>query len=85
MHMWVFGMILEESKNDEKKGLQQPLRVIRSGGTIITTGLRVSWVLLSLGPWSLERGKRGLAGDWPRLVLEAQAFDAPNAPHGAPR
>ena len=38
---------------------------------IITSGLGLSWVMVPVGPWSLARGRGGLAGNWPRPAFEA--------------
>ena len=44
----------------------------RGGVPMITSGLGLSWVMVPLGPWSLERGRGDPAGNWSRLALEAR-------------
>ena len=38
-------------------------------GPKITSGFRVSWVLVLFGPWSPERGRGDPAGNWSRAAL----------------
>ena len=39
---------------------------------MLTSGLGLSRVMVPHGPWSLERGKGGPAGNWSRPALEAR-------------
>ena len=54
----VLGLILEASKNDATKWFAGVPGILgKVGCPTITSGLGVSWVLVLLGPWSLERGR----------------------------
>ena len=43
----------------------------REGGGYNNLCSWLSWVMVPLGPWSLVRGRGGLAGNWSRRALEA--------------
>ena len=61
----VLGLILEAMKMCCKKGFATMLRVLRKGvgGSTKTSGPDLSWVLVPLGVWSLERGQGGSGWD----------------------
>ncbi len=58
----------------QNKGWQKLPEIWGKGGRcpIITSGLGLSWAMVPLGPWSLDRGGWGPAGKLSRATLEAR-------------
>ena len=69
---WLLDGFWRQRQFDAKNELAGMLGNFKKGCFIITSGLWLSWVMAPLGPWSLERGRGGLAGNWSRLALEAR-------------
>ena len=81
-HFWftfrdpgVLGWTWEATNKLCKKRFAGLPGILTTGGgwcPIITSGLWLSGVMVPLGPWSLERGRGGPAGNWSRPMVEAR-------------